>query len=145
MAQNAQFDLEATDKTKMKFKLKEENNTLSINVDLPDNKNIKYEGEFTKENLNNASKVFKMDDTLSANFPIIKWFFEQRKVTANKQNDTLDLTFSPQVLYLQDFHLTLKKITILNQVEKMSNKILGKDLGGKVSKGIGGLKKIFGK
>ena len=76
MAQNAQFDLEATDKTKMKFKLKEENNTLSINVDLPDNKNIKYEGEFTKENLNNASKVFKMDDTLSANFPIIKWFFE---------------------------------------------------------------------
>ena len=145
MAQNAQFDIEATDKTKMKFKLKEENNTLSINVDLPDNKNIKYEGEFTKENLNNASKVFKMDDTLSANFPIIKWFFEQRKVTANKQNDTLDLTFSPQVLYLQDFHLTLKKITILNQVEKMSNKILGKDLGGKVSKGIGGLKKIFGK
>ena len=145
MAQNAQFDLEATDKTKMKFKLKEENNTLSINVDLPDNKNIKYEGEFTKENLNNASKVFKMDDTLSANFPIIKWFFEQRKVTANKQNDTLDLTFSPQVLYLQDFHLTLKKITILNQVEKMSNKILGKDLGGKVSKGIEGLKKIFGK
>ena len=145
MAQNAQFDLEATDKTKMKFKLKEENNTLSINVDLPDNKNIKYEGEFTKENLNNASKVFKMDDTLSANFSIIKWFFEQRKVTANKQNDTLDLTFSPQVLYLQDFHLTLKKITILNQVEKMSNKILGKDLGGKVSKGIGGLKKIFGK
>ena len=145
MAQNAQFDLEATDKTKMKFKLKEENNTLSINVDLPDNKNVKYEGEFTKENLNNASKVFKMDDTLSANFPIIKWFFEQRKVTANKQNDTLDLTFSPQVLYLQDFHLTLKKITILNQVEKMSNKILGKDLGGKVSKGIGGLKKIFGK
>ena len=145
MAQNAQFDLEATDKTKMKFKLKEENNTLSINVDLPDNKNVKYEGEFTKENLNNASKVFKMDDTLSANFSIIKWFFEQRKVTANKQNDTLDLTFSPQVLYLQDFHLTLKKITILNQVEKMSNKILGKDLGGKVSKGIGGLKKIFGK
>ena len=145
MAQNAQFDLEATDKTKMKFSLKEQNNTLSINVDLPDNKNVKYEGEFTKENLNNASKVFKMDDTLSANFPIIKWFFEQRKVTANKQNDTLDLTFSPQVLYLQDFHLTLKKITILNQVEKMSNKILGKDLGGKVSKGIGGLKKIFGK
>ena len=145
MAQNAQFDLEATDKTKMKFSLKEQNNTLSINVDLPDNKNVKYEGEFTKENLNNASKVFKMDDTLSANFPIIKWFFEQRKVTANKQNDTLDLTFSPNVLYLQDFHLTLKKITILNQVEKMSNKILGKDLGGKVSKGIGGLKKIFGK
>ena len=145
MAQNAQFDIEATNKTKMKFKLKEENNTLSINVDLPDNKNVKYEGEFTKENLNNASKVFKMDDTLSANFPIIKWFFEQRKVTANQQNDTLDLTFSPQVLYLQDFHLTLKKITILNQVEKMSNKILGKDLGGKVSKGIGGLKKIFGK
>ena len=145
MAQNAQFDIEATDKTKMKFKLKEENNTLSINVDLPDNKNVKYEGEFTKENLNNASKVFKMDDTLSANFPIIKWFFEQRKVTANQQNDTLDLTFSPQVLYLQDFHLTLKKITILNQVEKMSNKILGNDLGGKVSNGIGGLKKIFGK
>ena len=145
MAQNAQFDLEATDKTKMKFNLKEENNTLSINVDLPDTKNVKYEGEFTKENLNNASKVFKMDDTLTANFPIIKWFFEQKKVTANKQNDTLDLTFSPNVLYLQDFHLTLKKITILNQVEKMSNKILGKDLGGKVSKGIGGLKKIFGK
>ena len=126
---------------------------------------------------------------------MVKWFFEQRKVTAAKQNDTLyrsfnfsiheirgvqfqaricqfgdcaagdhpevearhaattpfilsiqnlDLTFSPNVLYL-DFHLTLKKITILEQVEKISNKILGKDLGEKVSKGIGGLKKIFGK
>ena len=73
MAQNAQYDLEATDQTKMTFKLKEENNTLSINVDLVDNKTVKYEGEFTKENLNNASKVFKMDDTLTANFPIIKW------------------------------------------------------------------------
>ena len=145
MAQNAQYDLQSTDNTKMKFNIKEENNTLSIKVDLVDDKNVKYEGEFTKETLNNTSKVFKMDDTLSANFPIIKWLFEEKKVIPTKQNDALDLAFTPHVLYLQDFHLTLKKITILNTVEKMSNKILGKDLGGKVSKGIGGLKKIFGK
>ena len=145
MSEKQQYDFETADKTKLKLTLSVDNNTLLINADGVDNKTLKYEGKFTKENLNNASKVFKMDDTLLANFPILKWCFEQKKVIGNSGNDNLNLTFTPQVLYLGDFHLSLKKLSIMDQVEKMGNKILGSDIGEKISKGIGGLKNIFGK
>ena len=155
MSEKKQFDLESTDKTKLRFTLSAENNTIVLVADGVDNKTLKYEASFTKENLNNASKIFKIDANITENLPILAWCFAENKVVAQKLEDSLDLTFAPKAFYLQDFHLSLKKMTILDAVGKIGKQIMDSDIGGKINegkqkieeqfnKGLSGLKNFFG-
>ena len=155
MSEKKEYQLESTDKTKLKFTLSVENNTINITSDGIDNKTLKYEGTFMKENLDKISKVFKMDENIELNFPILIWCFEEKKVIVEKLNDSLDLTFAPKCFYLDDFHLSLKKITILEAVDKIGKQIFNTDIGEKINegkqkleekinKGISGLKNLFG-
>ena len=80
MSEKKVFDLESTDKTKLQFTLSIQNNTVVIESNGIDNKTLKYDGTFMKEELDKVSKVFKMDETIESALLVLSWCFEDKKV-----------------------------------------------------------------
>jgi hypothetical protein len=155
MSEKKEFDLESTDKTKLKFTLSIQNNTIVIESNGIDNKTLKYDGTFMKEELDKVSKVFKMDETIESALLVLSWCFEDKKVIVDKLEKSLDLTFAPKAFYLEDFHLSLKQLSIIEAVDKIGKQVFNTDLGAKIeegkqkiedkiNKGISGIKNFFG-
>ena len=155
MSEKKVFDLESTDKTKLQFTLSIQNNTVVIESNGIDNKTLKYDGTFMKEELDKVSKVFKMDETIESSLLVLSWCFEDKKVIVDKLEKSLDLTFAPKAFYLEDFHLSLKQLSIIEAVDKIGKQVFNTDLGAKIeegkqkiedkiNKGISGIKNFFG-
>ena len=108
-----------------------------------------------KEELDKVSKVFKMDETIESALLVLSWCFEDKKVIVDKLEKSLDLTFAPKAFYLEDFHLSLKQLSIIEAVDKIGKQVFNTDLGAKIeegkqkiedkiNKGISGIKNFFG-
>ena len=112
MSEKKLYPLELDDQTKLVFALSIENNALVIEAEGIDNKSLKYKATFLKRNLDRINKIFKMDKKIDDNLLILIWCFEEKKVSLQKIDDLLILTFSPKIFYMRDFYLSLKEIAI---------------------------------
>ena len=69
-----------------------------------------YEAEFSKKDLDNASRYFRMFDTISDLFPELQNKIEKNEYNIKKGENSLLIYFNLNIKNIPDFFLTIKKI-----------------------------------
>ena len=69
-----------------------------------------YEAEFSKKDLDNASRYFRMFDTISDLFPELQNKIEENEYNIKKGERALLIYFNLNIKNIPDFFLTIKKI-----------------------------------
>ena len=71
-----------------------------------------YEAEFSKKDLDNASRYFRMFDNITDLFPELQNKFEKKEYTIKKDENSLLIYFNLNIKNIPDFSLTLKKSSV---------------------------------
>ncbi len=85
------------------------NNLLIISKDLNSFPSKRYEQEFTKDNLNQISKFFRLFDDISEIIPELKIRIEQNKYKFNVNENNFDILFKVEISNINEFSLELKR------------------------------------
>ena len=85
------------------------NNLLIISKDLNSFPSKRYEEEFTKNNLNQISKYFRLFDDISEIFTELKKRIEENKFTINVNENNFDILFKVDISNINEFSLELKR------------------------------------
>ena len=85
------------------------NNLLIISKDLNSFPSKRYEEEFTKNNLNQISKFFRLFDDISEIIPELKIRIEQNKYKFNVNENNFDILFKVEISNINEFSLELKR------------------------------------
>ena len=71
-----------------------------------------YEAEFSKNDLDKASRYFRMFDNITDLFPELQNKFEKKEYTIKKGENSLLIYFNLNIKNIPDFSLTLKKSSV---------------------------------